>query len=75
MGAIKDVNIKLWTEISQLLGKISKNWLVRIMHANFQASSFTGVGVEWGDRLAHMLRQDPYTKFLNFSLASLGMDN
>jgi len=26
MGAIKDVNIKLRTQISQLLGKISKIW-------------------------------------------------
>jgi len=26
---------------------------VKIMHANFQASSFTGVGGEWGDRQTH----------------------
>jgi len=29
---------------------------VAIMHANFQASSFTGVGGEWGDRQTHMGR-------------------
>jgi len=38
---------------------------VGIMHAKFQAFSFTGVGGEWGDRLMHDITPDLYTKFLN----------
>jgi len=30
MGTIEDVNIKLWTEISQLLDKISKIWSITL---------------------------------------------
>jgi len=47
-----------------------------IMHANFQASSFCGVGGKCGDRLTHKRRQTfHYKKFINSSLASLEMDN
>jgi len=56
MGAIKDINIKLWTFSFSASRQNIKNldgnfWAisVRIMHANFQAFSFTGVGGEWGD--------------------------
>jgi len=45
MGAITGINMELRTQISQLLCKISKIH-VRILHANFQASSFAGVGEE-----------------------------
>jgi len=73
MGAIKDINIKLWTQISQLPGKISKIWTESfepsIMHANFQVSSFSSVGGEWGDTTPH-----PYTKFLYSPLVSLRRD-
>jgi len=41
---------------------------VVIMHAKFQASSFIGVGGEWGDRLTHEVIPNPYSKFLNFPL-------
>jgi len=41
---------------------------VGIVHAKFQASSFTSVGGEWGDRRTQDVMPDPYTKFLNFSL-------
>jgi len=46
---------------------------VQVMNANFQASSITGV---WGggDRHTQDIMLDPYKKFLNSSLASLGMD-
>jgi len=68
MGAIKDLNIKLWAQISQLLGEnlIHKFGAiyVRIMPFNFQVSSFTDVGGEWGDRQTHTGRQ----AFLNRSL-------
>jgi len=58
MRATKDVNIKLGTyknisasrqNIKNLIGNF---WAihVRVMHANFQASSLIGVGGEWGDR-------------------------
>jgi len=41
---------------------------VAIMHAKFQASCFTGVGEEWGDRRMLDVMPDPYTKFLNSHL-------
>jgi len=34
---------------------------VGIMHANFQASSFTGVGGEWGDEHNRDVMPDTYT--------------
>jgi len=42
-----------------------------IMHPNFQASSFTGVGGELGDRRMREVTPQPYTKFLNSPFASL----
>jgi len=48
---------------------------VRIMHANFQAPSFTDEGGEWGDGPTQDLTPDPYTKYLNSSLASLRVDD
>jgi len=41
---------------------------VRIVRANFQASSFIGVRGEWGDGRMHDIKPDPYKKFLNSSL-------
>jgi len=42
---------------------------VGIIHAKFLASSFTGVGGEWGDRRTRDLTPfDPYAKFLNSPL-------
>jgi len=38
------------------------------MHAKFQASSFTDVGGERGDRRTRDVMPDPYTKFLNSPL-------
>jgi len=38
------------------------------MHAKFQASSFTGVGGEWGDGCTPDITLDPYTKFLDSPL-------
>jgi len=61
MGVIKGVNIKLWTYkyISTYMQNV-KNldsifWAIHMgnMHANFQASSFSAVGREWGDRWMH----------------------
>jgi len=83
MGAIKGINIKLWTANISASRQNIKNLIdnfraihVRIMHANFQVSSFTGVGGEWGGRqmdTGHQGREH-YTEFLNSSLTSLGMD-
>jgi len=64
MGAIKDINIKLWTiNISASRQNLDGNlWAihVRIMHANFQASSFTGVGGESGDIPRRDITPHPY---------------
>jgi len=49
---------------------------VGIMHDKFQASSFTGVGGEWGGRCTRDVTPDPYTKFLNSLLRfAYGRDN
>jgi len=44
------------------------------MPANFQASSFTGVGGEWGDKRTRDFTPHPYTKYQTPpSLCSWGM--
>jgi len=75
---------KVWTWITRFPGKTSKIWFgnfwaiyVGNFLANFQVSSFTGVGRKWG----HMWKEgihfwpDPNTKILNSPLASLGRDS
>jgi len=50
---------------------------VENMLAKFQASRFTGVGGDWGDRRTRYVKHsktDPYTKFLN-SFLPFGRDN
>jgi len=41
---------------------------VRIMHANFKASSLAAMGGEWGDGRTLDVMPNPYTKFLNSPL-------
>jgi len=53
---------------------------VRIMYANFQATSFASVGGGWGDKTTHpgcqaFLNRSLFNISKNFSLALLRMDN
>jgi len=75
MGAIKNINSR-----QNIKNLVDSFWAIYVgnMHANFQVSSSTCVGREWGD-----IRKDgrhanfwpnPYSKILNSPLASLGRD-
>jgi len=45
------------------------------MHANFQASCFTGVGGKWGVKYSRDVTPDTLYKISNSSLASLGINH
>jgi len=50
--------------MKNLIGSFRAIYVV-IVYAKLQASSFTGVGGEWGDGHMRDVTPDPYTKFLN----------